>query len=61
MVIEYGNDHILCRLCEQGREKSGTKGMEYARLVGGWGKLSKNVQKNEPFMIDVTNFYLFTH
>lgn len=45
MVIEYGNDHILCRLCEQGREKSGTKGMEYARLVGGWGKLSKNVQK----------------
>lgn len=57
MVIEYGNDHILCRLCEQERKKSGTKGMESARLVGGWGKLSKN----EPFMIDVTSFYLFTH
>lgn len=62
MVIKYGNDHILCRLCELGREKSGTKGMEYARLVGGGGgEIVQKCPKNEPFMIDVTNFYLFTH
>lgn len=61
MAIEYGNDHILCRLCEQGREKSVTKGMEYARLVGGWGKLSKNVQKmNLLWLMSPISTYLLT-